>query len=474
MARTHHQKGSVFFALFASVAMVAAIGATSINLLRGPVRTMAEVTKRTVAENSMMATGRLALVMAANTPGDCDHDGRIEPLEWKNPGLLPAPLNGGHVPPTIGASLQDPWGNNYGYCAWDHGTVTQAADCGGTPKRLKGGQAPGNPVVAIISSGPDKVFQTGCLPDGQASYVLKPPGSDDLVLSYSYAEALSLTGELWNLDVDDSNTATIAKNLTVTDEVGQKQLTFDTESKALALGSGGTGQLPNIKTDYIQNLTANAPVEFLSNIKTGEAWISGDGSDKGLKISADGDVDLSGDVAAAGTVQAAAANITAEEANAVAAIITASGSSGVGLKAAGTFKAIESEGILDMMGNKIVNLAAPTSPTDGATKKYVDEKFGSTTTAQTIRCESFVFTGCTGTGGQSLSKTNLGACKKACEAAGVQCCEAEFAALPGNPNAMLAGCKGYPAPAQTNGGLRNILAAILGGGRYVAALCYLE
>ena len=139
---------------------------------------------------------------------------------------------------------------------------------------------------------------------------------------------------------------------------------------------------------------------------------------------------------------------------------------------AGTSKAIESAGVLDMTGHKIVNLLGPSDDSDAATKKYVDDKISGTT--QTIKCESFVFTGCTGSGAQNLTKTNLGACKKACEQAGVQCCEAELAALPGNPNAQLTNCKGYPAPSQTSGGLRNILTILLGGGKYVAALCYLE
>ena len=69
MAIKHRfQGGSVFFVLLASVGMVAAIGVTSINLLKGPVRTMAQITKRTVAENAMMANGRLTLFSAWKSP----------------------------------------------------------------------------------------------------------------------------------------------------------------------------------------------------------------------------------------------------------------------------------------------------------------------------------------------------------------------------------------------------------------------
>jgi hypothetical protein len=429
-----YQRGSIFFALFASIGMVAAIGVATMNLMKGPVRAMANVTKHTVAENAMIANGKLALIMSASTPGDCDHDGRIEPLEWSDPGTTPAPVNGGLLPASIGASLQDPWGRNYGYCAWDHGTLSGQAGCGVGAHRLKGGMLPAHPVVAVVSSGPDQVFQTGCLPEGQASFVLKQPGSDDLVLTYTYAEAMAMAGNLWNLKPDDSETATIAKNLSVTDEGGAEQLSFDAQTKALSLGTGGIGELPNIKTDYIQNLSENAPVEFLSAIKAGPATIE------------------------------------TEEANAVAAIVTSSGSAGVGLKASGTSKAIEAEGLIDMINHKIVNLAAPDNESDAATKKYVDDKLN---TGKRVKCDAFVFSSCTpfGASAQNLTKTSLGDCKRACENAGVQCCEVEFTGAKPNPNTALTSCKGYAHPAQTSNSLANLLGGILVPNT-TAAFCY--
>ncbi len=439
--------GSILFVLYASLAMVGVIGVVGMNLMKGPVRAMSEVTKRTIAENHMIASGKLALMMSSRQPGDCDEDGMVEPLEWQDGAGKPVPLNGGLLPATIGAALQDPWGGGYGYCAWDHGAVRGNALCGTNARRLAGANSPEKLVIAIISSGPDRIFQTGCRPEGSGEYLLRVPGNDDVVLAYSFAEAIALSGGLWNLKESDAKTATISKNLSVTDAGGNEQFTFDAATKSLAIGVGGTGELPNIRTDYIQNLSTNAPVEFLSEIKAI-------------------------DVSAAGKVKAVEADISTAEANAIAAIVTASGNDGIGLKAAGTSKAIESAGVLDMTGHKIVNLLGPSDDSDAATKKYVDDKISGTT--QTIKCESFVFTGCTGGGAQNLTKTNLGACKKACEQAGVQCCEAELAALPGNPNAQLTNCKGYPAPSQTSGGLRNILTILLGGGKYAAALCYLE
>ncbi len=441
--RSFTECGSVFFLLFGSLVMVGLLGAACLHILKGPVKTMAHVTNKTIAQNSMMASGRLALVMSVQSPGDCDHDGLIEPVSWNVAGSTPAPVNGGLLPPTIGASLVDPWGNAYGYCAWDHGGLRNSPACGAPASRLAGDMTYSHPVIAIISSGPDRKFQTGCLPHGQASYIVKMPGSDDLVLSYTYAEAITLSAGLWNLKADDASTATISKNLSVTDDSGSEQFTFDAQEKELTLGAGGTGALPNIRTDYIQNLTANAPVEFLTEIKTT-------------------------DVEASGKLRAAEANITTEEENAVAAIVTASGSAGIGLKAAGTSKAIESAGILDMTTHKIINLAAPASDADAATKKYVDDKLGNSV-ARTV-CEAFVFSGCSGGTTQNLNKSSLGDCKKACEGAGVSCCSAQYATTASNPNVTLAECVGHTGGKPTNS-LVNLLAGLIFPA-HIGAYCF--
>lgn len=394
-------RGSVIFSLFAAIGMLGVIGAGTMTLLKGPVKTMSTVTKRTLAENSMMAAGKLTIMESQKVSGDCDQDGAIEPVEWVVPAGKPAPANGGLIPVSVGASQMDPWGNQYGYCGWDHGNATHFMTCGTAPKRLIGSALKDNIVIAIISSGPDRIFQTTCNNQGNGDYLMKVSGSDDLVLGFTYAEAEVMSGGLWNLEQNDVDTAEIDKNLSVKDDSGVEQLSFDTQTKELALNDGGTGTFPTMKTDFVQNYEGNS-VEFLSSIK----------------------------VSAGETI--------------------------------------------DMNNNKIVKAALPVDDTDVATKKYVDDKVDGTG-AQSIKCESFVFTSCTGSVTHSnLAKTNLGACKKACEAANVQCCEAEFASLPGNPNTTLTACHGFNSPSQTSGGLRNLLTILLGGGKFVASLCYLE
>lgn len=436
------RRGNILFVLFASIAMVGAVGVIGMNMMKGPVRAMAQVTKRTIAENHIIASGRLVLIMSAQDSGDCDDDGMIEPLPWLAPGANVAPLNGGLLPSTIGAALMDPWGNEYGYCAWDHGTAHMDDACGQNANRLPGANSPEKIVIAIMSAGPDKVFQTGCRPEGGGDYILRVPNNDDVVLTYSFAEAMALSGGLWTLKQDDIQTATISKNLSVTDMGGDEQLTFDADTKALSIGAGGTGELPNIRTDYIQNLSSNAPVEFLSEIKAI-------------------------DVSAAGKLKAIEADISTAQANAVAAIVTASGSDGIGLKAVGTSKAIEADGVIDMTENKIVNLAEPDDDKDAATKKYVDEKVQG---ERRVKCEAFVFSGCSGGTTANLDKSNLGNCKKACEEESVSCCHAQYATTANNPNVMLNKCIGH-----TNGGTSGSLANLVLGLLFpanIAAYCY--
>lgn len=281
------QSGNVFFTLFGAVGLVGVVGASTMTIMKGPVKSMSEITKRTIAENSMIASGKLALIASINQVGDCDDDSTKEPIEWTTSGSGPYPTGGGYLPASIGAAQQDPWGNQYGYCAWDHDEIDQAGCGGGSQKRLAGAADKDGTLLAVISSGPDRVFQTSCGDD--PTYVNKPAGSDDVVLSYTYAEAITASGGLWTEEEEDPDTAEIAKNLSVKDGDGAEQLSFDTATKEFALGAGGIGSFPSVKTDFIQQL-AGGSVEFLSNIELGTKWLSGDGGNEGVSVDASGNV----------------------------------------------------------------------------------------------------------------------------------------------------------------------------------------
>jgi hypothetical protein len=265
----HGQSGSVLFALFGAAAMGSVLAAGMTVVMRGPVTTMSRVTQNTIAENNMLASGKLAIMMASHQAGggDCDGDSTVEPVAWSLSGTGTPPGGGGFLPANIGASLTDPWGTTYGYCAWDHGTEIQTT-CATPLLRLKGAAAANGPAIAVLSAGPDKVFQTTCAdaPD----YVVKVGGSDDIVLPYGYAEASISSGSgatsdtLWNLKGGSPTIAEIDKDLEVNNQGGDVVFGVDSTTDA--------GK-PSIKVDYIKALT-NAKIEAVTKL-LGSAGVEG-------------------------------------------------------------------------------------------------------------------------------------------------------------------------------------------------------
>jgi photosystem II stability/assembly factor-like uncharacterized protein len=257
------KSGSIFFTLFAGVVMVGVLASSMNIIMRGPVTTMSRVTQRTIAEQNMLASGKLAIMAAANQPGsgDCDADNMVEPIAWSLTGTGTPPGGGGFLPDDIGASPTDPWGNTYGYCVWDHGTEIQTT-CATPLLRLKGAAAANGPALAILSAGPDKIFQTSCA-DAPA-YVVKAAASDDIVLPYGYAEAEAASGGLWNLKSGDPTIAEIAKDLEVKSQGGAVVFGVDSTTDA--------GR-PSIKVDYIKALN-NAKIEAVTRL-LGSAGVEG-------------------------------------------------------------------------------------------------------------------------------------------------------------------------------------------------------
>jgi hypothetical protein len=282
------ESGNVFMMLFGAVGMVGVIGASTMTVMKGPVKTMSQVTQRTVAENNMIAAGKLALI--AGKDNDCDSDDVAEPVEFVT--AVGGITGGGTIPASIGVAKQDPWGNEYGYCVWDHGdgdaATPNAGDgddddgtCGVDTNYLAGTDSGTEYVLAIVSSGPDRMFNTSCVDfvaPGTAT-IVKTPGSDDIILGYTMAEASSIAGGLWT---DDAGTATIAKNLSVKDASDVEQFSFDTAAKTLTLGDGttGTGQFPSVRTDFLSAYN-NAAIGVTSNISSDSLISTSDNVDVG-------------------------------------------------------------------------------------------------------------------------------------------------------------------------------------------------
>ncbi len=219
-----NEKGNVFFALFASIGLVGLLGAGVMSTMRGPLTTVVEVNRRVTAESQMRNAAAMIIsesvdettyALVSDDDGDCDGDGKIEPLEFK---VGSGPTGGGLIPDSIGSDKQDPWGTDYGYCVWDPGTVASEGDSGeacdndtAAAHRLTGTNNTGDYVIALVSAGPDKTFQTTCANSSALS-----KGGDDVVVEYSYLSASAASEGLWKLDPADSGVATISKDLEVT------------------------------------------------------------------------------------------------------------------------------------------------------------------------------------------------------------------------------------------------------------------
>ena len=222
------ESGNIFLAIFGAVALVGLLGASIMTFMKGPLSTSVKLTKINTAENQMAIGSQVAVMAAANQAnnGDCDSDGTIEPVEWRTATTEPIPVGGGLVPLTLGINKKDPWGTEYGYCAWNYGTIiSQSGTCGAN--MLQGNTSNAYPVVALISAGPDKTFTTTCLDFGGADInhngildgsehplVSKAAETDDdIITSYTYEEATGVSGGLWSLKAGSPGTAVINKKI---------------------------------------------------------------------------------------------------------------------------------------------------------------------------------------------------------------------------------------------------------------------
>lgn len=288
------QSGNAILMLFAVIGMAGVLTYGLNNVMRGPAMTTAEVSRRTIAENNIIASSRLAIAGAVSASpankGDCDGDGFVEPIAFRDKGALPAPVGGGLLPMTLGSSLSDPWGVQYGYCVWDPGTATVSdniAACGGnTAKRLEGAPRDDQYALAVISAGKNGAFETTCnafvdttpadgVPD--TTMLDKPAGSDDIVLAYTYAEANGIGGGEWKLKESDDTTAETSKNLEV-DGGGQFTGKLELTTKGMVLpGDPGddtvTGACDEARDQQIRRNTSGSPPSLeICDYANGGGW----------------------------------------------------------------------------------------------------------------------------------------------------------------------------------------------------------
>lgn len=194
-------------ALFGAIAVVGTLGVSTQMFMRGPMQTMSQVNQETMTDSSLMAASKMLMIDAEQNLGtpDCDSDRLNEPRPWRNGA---GPTGGGLLPNEIGTVKRDPWGTEIGYCVWDHGSLVDDAACGGAGQnRLQGGNVLNQPVIAVISAGKDLNFDTTCsdwadvdtndIPDTD----LIVNAGDDIIVTYSYAEAAQENPDLWSIDI---------------------------------------------------------------------------------------------------------------------------------------------------------------------------------------------------------------------------------------------------------------------------------
>ena len=188
------EAGNVFFAIFAAVGMVALLGVALTNLMQGPITSVSKVTRVNVALNDMQAAVAVITQASLVAPdADCDDDGFIEPLPFRDAGAASAPSGGGLLPLSTAVNRRDPWGTDYGYCVWDHGGKVLDDSCGGADAmRRGGGNTQEAAAIAVMSAGPDKIFQTACEDwiDNDTPVVNKVSGSDDMWRIIPYAQMM--------------------------------------------------------------------------------------------------------------------------------------------------------------------------------------------------------------------------------------------------------------------------------------------
>lgn len=222
-------RGNIFTLMLGAVGLVATLGYATQTMITGPVKTMATAHNQTMTRYSMRLAAQLVIAATAlNSTADCDADTRVEVLPYKTG---TGPTGGGQIPDNVTTQNTDPWGNVYGYCSWDLGTTFDDAACGGPgAKRLNGNDDPvsGNvetqTVFALVSSGPNRQFETTCANYSNGTTPVVTRGGDDAVLEYTYMEAgaasfgSSGSGSLdgvWNLKSGDPTVAETSKKLEI-------------------------------------------------------------------------------------------------------------------------------------------------------------------------------------------------------------------------------------------------------------------
>jgi hypothetical protein len=266
------QSGNVVIALFGAVVLLGGLSFGYSTLMKGSARGVTTITSRTSSETDLFQATKILISHASEAQAnpDCDGDSFIEPLPWRTPAAGQAfPVGGGLIPTGTSAKTKDSWGTDFGYCVWDHGTITvnhNNAGCGGSSaNRLRGGDVKSEYVLAVISAGPDRIFQNSCAHyvNPSTDQIVRPAGSDDIYVALTYAEAFEAVGQSAGLgDVEDD-----ACNI---GNIGLMRFQMDVVQICMDDGAGGAewqeiGAATDITPDFAPTTNANLNTQYTSN-----------------------------------------------------------------------------------------------------------------------------------------------------------------------------------------------------------------
>lgn len=298
------EKGNVFTFLLGGIAIVGVLSFGGYQLLSGPLTSASNVSQINIAKNQLVMVSQVLIMDATNQAGggDCDNDGFIEPRAFRTP-TGAAPTNGGYISLEAGTPTLDPWGSEFGYCVWDVGPLSATSSCASGAGRIDGADDPlANPansslVFAIVSSGPDKVFETDCNAYVDSSTDQITTAGDDIVKGFTYQQANTASSALWNMKSGANNIAETQKKLEVGSDfaldttAGSIQASsLNTSGKIIADGGlivGAQGTVTSCAGSDAGTIRYNSGDQAIDICDGAGNWISTNGSGLGWPLRAD-------------------------------------------------------------------------------------------------------------------------------------------------------------------------------------------